>query len=156
VVEFGLPHPPGADSESVNKTWADLMETADRQVLADFPKLKFPPEHRRDEPKVMPSRLYNGIVPLKDDSVAFAGHVILSNAFRTTEAQAIWITAYFDRYINIHPRNETMKKVAYINAFPKRRYPSHGAIGNYFHLDLVGYTDKLMADIGLVSHKQKG
>lgn len=49
-----------------------------------------------------------------------------------------------------------MREVAYMSAFSKRRYPSHSAMGNYFHLDLVGYTDKLMADVGLVSHKQKG
>lgn len=32
----------------------------------------------------------------------------------------------------------------------------HGAKGNHFHLDLVGYTDRLMEDVGLTSHKQKG
>lgn len=43
-----------------------------------------------------------------------------------------------------------------MNAFFRRRYPSHEAAGNYFHFDLVGYTDKLMADIGLMSHRKGG
>ena len=41
-----------------------------------------------------------------------------------------------------------------MTTFSKRRYPSHGATGNYFHMDLVGYTDKLMKDVGLVSHRK--
>lgn len=49
-----------------------------------------------------------------------------------------------------------MKEIAYTTAFSKRGYPVHGAMGNYFHLDLAGYTDRLMEDVGLTSHKQKG
>ena len=41
-------------------------------------------------------------------------------------------------------------------AFSRRRYPSRGATGTFFHFDVVGYTDKLMRDIGLVSHRQGG
>jgi hypothetical protein len=136
--------------------WAGLMKTADQKVLSDFPKLKTPPEHESDKSKVTPSRLYNGIAPLNDDSIVFVGHVILSNAFRLAEAQAIWVAAYFDHNIERPSKDVALQEVAYNNAFSRRRYPTHGATGNYFHLDLVGYTDKLMQDVGLVSHKQKG
>ncbi|KAJ8065573.1 hypothetical protein OCU04_006252 [Sclerotinia nivalis] len=156
VVEFGLPHHPAEDPEPVAKTWAGLLETADRQVVAEFPKLGDPPKHYHKENNTTPSRLYNGIAPLNDDSIVFVGHVVLSNAFRAAEAQAIWITAYFDRNVKLPSEEQAKKEIAYANAFSKRRYPAHGATGNYFHLDLVGYTDKLMADVGLKSHKQKG
>jgi len=156
VVSFGLPHLPEDDPEPVSNAWASLSEAADRQVLLEFPKLANPPEHYTVARNITPSRLYNGIAPLDDDSIVFVGHVILSNAFRPAEAQAIWVTAYLDSKIRLPARDEAMKEVAYVNAFSKRRYPAHGATGNYFHLDLVGYTDKLLADVGLTSHKQKG
>jgi dimethylaniline monooxygenase (N-oxide forming) len=156
VVEFGLPHPPEDDPEPTSKVWAGLLEAADRQVVSDFPKLGNPPDHCHKERKVTPSRLCNGIAPLNDDSIVVVGHVVLSNAFRSAEAQAIWVTAYFDGNAKIPPSEQARKEISYANAFSKRRYPTHGATGNYFHLDLVGYTDKLMADVGLESHKQKG
>jgi dimethylaniline monooxygenase (N-oxide forming) len=136
--------------------WAGLLETADRQVVSDFPKLGHPPDHYHKERNLTPSRIYNGIAPLNDDSIVFVGHVVLSNAFRSAEAQAIWVTAYFDGNAKIPSREQATKEIAYANAFSKRRYPAQGTTGNYFHLGLVGYTDKLMADVGLNSHKQKG
>lgn len=156
LVELGLPHLPENDTQPLSSMWASLMENADRKVLADFPKLGNPPEYWDGNRNVTPSRLYNGIAPLDDDSIVFVGQVILSNAFRPAEAQAIWVTAFFDHNIKLPLKDQAMDEVAYNAAFSKRRYPSHGSTGNYFHLDLVGYTDKLMADVGLVSHKQKG
>lgn len=156
IVDFGLPHPPEEDSEKEAKMWANLLETADQQVITEFPNLGNPPNHYYNTSSSTPNRLYNGIVPLNDDSIAFVGHVVLSNAFRAAEAQAIWITAYFDRHVKLPSKEQATKEIAYANAFSKRRYPAHGTTGNYFHLDLVGYTDKLMADVGLKSHKQKG
>ncbi|PQE07410.1 flavin-binding monooxygenase protein [Rutstroemia sp. NJR-2017a WRK4] len=147
VVEFGLPHPPDDDPESTSKLSTSGLR---------FPKLGNPPVHYHKERGITPSRLYNGIAPLNDDSIVFVGHVVLSNAFCSGEAQAIWVTAYFDGNAKIPPSEQARKEIAYANAFSKRRYPTHGATGNYFHLDLVGYTDKLMADVGLESHKQKG
>ena len=156
VVELGLPHSPEDDPQTVSSMWASLMEKVDRQVLADFPKLGNPPPHYSNTRKVTPSRLFNGIAPLNDESIVFVGHAILSNSFRAAEAQAIWVTAYFDHNTKLPPNDQAMQEVAYVAAFTKRRYPSHGVSGNYFHLDLVGYTDKLMADVNLVSHRQKG
>ena len=98
--------------------------------------------------------MYNCIAPINDDSVAFAGHIYLSNAFRPAEAQAIWITAYFDHKVKLPPQEELEKEVAYMTAFSKRRYPSRGATGNYFHYEVVNYTDKLFRDVGLVSHRK--
>ncbi|ESZ97631.1 putative dimethylaniline monooxygenase [Sclerotinia borealis F-4128] len=156
VVEFGLPHLPKDDPEPEAKMWASPLEIADQQVVAEFPKLGNPPDHFQKASASTPSRLYNGIAPLNDDSIVFVGHVVLSNAFRAAEAQAIWVTAYFDHNVKLPSNEQAIKEVAYANAFSKRQYPAHGATGNYFHLDLVGYTDKLMADVGLTSHKQKG
>ena len=103
-------------------------------------------------PKAPVTRLYNGIAPLNDDSIAFLGHILLSNSFRNSEAQAIWTTAFFDKRMVLPETEQAEREVAYMNAFSRRKYPSRGATGAFFHFDFVGYTDKLMRDIGLKSH----
>lgn len=154
VVEYGLPHDPEDDNEEEAEKWNALIDAADKQVLKQFPALANPPPDFKRPPKSTGTRLYNGITPQNDDSIAFVGHVLLSNSFRNAEAQAIWTTAYFDENLRLPETEQAEKEIAYMNAFSKRRYPSHGATGAFFHFDLVGYTDKLMRDIGLTSHRK--
>ena len=155
IIAFGLPHDPEDDSKETKK-WNILCEIADREVLSRFPQLANPPPHFQSATKTRktPTRLYNCIAPLNNDSIAFMGCIHVSNSFRAAEAQAIWITAYFDGNIKLPPVKDAEEEVAYMTAFCKRRYPSQGALGNYFHMDLVPYTDKLMKDIGLSSHRR--
>lgn len=154
IMEFGLPHVPEVE-ENTNESakWETLLKVADQQVIAQFPQLAHPPSHFERPTKTTATRLYNCIAPLGDKTIAFLGDIYLSNSFRTAEAQAIWATAYFDGRVELPPREEAEKEIAYMTAFSKRRYSSHGATRNYFHMDLVGYTDKLMKDVGLVSHR---
>jgi dimethylaniline monooxygenase (N-oxide forming) len=158
IMEFGLPHVPGDEEgeEDVKESarWESLLKAADQQVITQFPQLAHPPPHFKRPTKTTATRLYNCIAPLGDKTIAFLGDIYLSNSFRTAEAQAIWATAYFDGEVELPPREEAEKEITYMAAFSKRRYPSHGASGNYFHMDLVGYTDKLMQDVGLVSHRK--
>ncbi|CAG8961758.1 hypothetical protein HYFRA_00006301 [Hymenoscyphus fraxineus] len=156
IVSLGLPHSLDEEPESVAGIWRDLMHDADKQVLSDFPILANPPKHIKPKQSTTPARLYNGIAPLDDNTIVFVGQTILSNSFRPAEAQAIWITAYFDGHVKLPVKEEAMRQVAYMNAFSARRYPLYGARGNYFHLDLVGYTDRLMEEVGVVSHRGKG
>ncbi|KAM3079374.1 hypothetical protein ACMFMG_005806 [Clarireedia jacksonii] len=72
------------------------------------------------------------------------------------EGLGLRLTAYFDGNVKIPSSEQATKEIAYANASSKRRYPANGVTGNYFHLDLVGYTDKPMANVGLKSYKQKG
>lgn len=64
------------------------------------------------------------------------------------------MTAFFDKNVQLPDIEQAEREVAYMNAFSRRRYPPHGAAGNYFHFDLVGYTDRLVTDIGLKSHRK--
>ena len=91
VVDFGLPHDPEEDKEELSQKWNTLLDAADRQVLEQFPVLANPPSHfeRPTKSTGTRTRLYNGIAPLNDDSIAFLGHILLSNSFRNAEAQAI-------------------------------------------------------------------
>lgn len=71
------------------------------------------------------------------------------------EAQAIWATAYFDGNVKMPSLEQAQREVAYMNAFSRRRYPSHGAAGDYLFFELIWYTDKLLEEVGLKSHRKK-
>lgn len=40
------------------------------------------------------------------------------------------------------------REIARTKAWCKRRYLNNGAMGNYLHYDLIGYTDKLVREMG--------
>ena len=151
---LGLPHPPDEDSPEHAKLWNSLLESADRQVLANFPILRNPPPHKKPEASTTTARLYNCIAPLEDPSVVMLGRAHVSNSFRVAEAQAIWATAYFDGNVKMPSLEQAQREVAYMNAFSRRRYPSHGAAGDYLFFELIWYTDKLLEDVGLKSHRK--
>ena len=154
IHSLGLPQSPEADSPEDAKVWRSLLESADHKVLAEFPILQNPPPHRNSEVSTTTMRLYNCIAPLRDSSVVFLGRAHLSNSFRTAEAQAIWATAYFDGNVKMPSLQQAQREVAYMNAFSRRRYPSHGAAGDFLFFELVWYTDKLLAEAGLRSHRK--
>ncbi|KAL8637399.1 MAG: hypothetical protein Q9228_005323 [Teloschistes exilis] len=155
TVDLGLPHANEDDPPDVARKWESLLKAADDEVIARFPQLADPPPFYKRRQNSTATRLYNCVAPLSDDSILFLGNVYLSNAFRTAEAQAIWATAYFDGNVVLPTREKSERDIAYMAAFSKRRYPSHGATGNYFHMDLVGYSDRLLQDVGLVSHRRQ-
>ncbi|KAI4206846.1 MAG: hypothetical protein LQ346_000908 [Caloplaca aetnensis] len=149
MVAPGLPHAVEDDLHTAAR-WKMLLEAADKQVIARFPQLAEPPLHFERPRNITSTRLYRGMVPLCDKPIVFLGDVYLSNAFCTAEAQAIWATAYLDGNYQVPPQAEAEKDIAYMAAFSNRRYPSHGQRGTYFHVDLIGYTDRLLQDVGLV------
>ena len=152
---LGLPHPPELDTKEQRELWRALLDIADQKVLADYSYLKNPPQYRRPTlPANTTARLYNCIASLKDDSIVFLGRAHLSNSFRTAEAQAIWATAYFDGNVKLPPRYEMQQRVAYMNALSRRRYPTKGADGDYLFFELISYTDRLMEEAGLCSHRR--
>ena len=151
---LGLPHSPDDDSREESERWKKLLQIADQRVLREHPQLAHPPEYKEPRTSTTTARLYNCIAPLQNSSIIFLGRALLSNSFRTAEAQAIWATAFLDGSFKIPPLDQARKEVAYMNAFSKRRYPSHGAAGDCIFFELVSYTDKLMRDIGLTSHRK--
>ncbi|PQE12547.1 hypothetical protein CJF30_00002425 [Rutstroemia sp. NJR-2017a BBW] len=149
---LGLPQ----QYQKEDETWKALLKTADQLVLTKFPQLAHPPPNLRPTTPTTTSKLYKGIAPLSDQSIVFLGHIDISNSFRAAEAQAIWSTAYFDNKVTMPPLEQAQKDVAYMNAFSKRRYPTHGQKGDCFFFELVWYTDALMDEVGLRSHRRKG
>ena len=154
--ELGLPHDSYQDSKDEAKTWTDLMEAADQVIMKQYPILAHPPPgcKPRNGTNLTPARLYNGIASLADSSIVFLGRARLSNNFRGAEAQAIWATAYWDGHVKLPPFKKAQREVAYMNAFSRRRYPSRGVDGVNFHTDLIWYTDRLISEAGLTSHRK--
>ena len=133
-----------------------LQEAADAEVLAQFPRLASPPRFFERGMVKTPYRLYQNMAPLDDDSIVFLGQMRVANSFRVSECQALWATAYLDGNIALPSYDEMQADIAYVNAFCKRRYPANGGAGNYFHYDVISYTDNLLAELGLSSHRKKG
>ena len=156
AISLGLPHDSRDDTDEEREAWKTLLEAADQRITSAFPIFKHPPTRKKPDIDTTTSRLYNGIAPLTDSSIVFLGHLHLSNSFRTAEAQAIWATAYFDGSFKLPPLHKAREAVAHMNACSRRRYPTKGSRGDYCFFELIWYTDRLMQDIGLNSHTQKG
>lgn len=118
AAELGVPHPPSPSDPT------DLVEKADREILARWPRLRSPPvqnrnyvplteqkgiaaaaseEDQRTNPHVSPLTpwaLYRFMVPsspalLRHRDVAFAGFMMNFNIPTNAHMQALWINAYF-------------------------------------------------------------
>lgn len=154
VRSLGLSHSKSLDTQEEIELWEKLHKDADLQVIAKFPILEHPPPHRKPTSMATTQNLYKGIVPLEGQSIAFLGAIDISNSFRAAETQAIWTTAYFDGNITLPPLEQMIKEVAYMHAFSKRRYPTHGQKGDCFFFELIWYTDALLHEVGLRSHRK--
>ncbi|KAL8718411.1 MAG: hypothetical protein Q9225_004454, partial [Loekoesia sp. 1 TL-2023] len=153
LAELGIPQPLETYPPEEAKAWDALEKDADRQVLKRFPMLANPPKHYHNPVTHTPYRLYNGIAPLNDNSIAFVGHVLVANYFRVVECQAIWATAYLDGKVDLPSLEQRQKDVAFFVAWCRRRYLSNGDRGHWLAADQTGYTDTLFRELGLSSHR---
>lgn len=154
LTNLGLPQPNRTYPTKDADMWKDLEHDADRIILDRFPILANPPKHYHNPVTHTPYRLYKGIAPLLDDSIAFVGHVLIANYFHLSECQAIWATAYLDGKINLPPLEERRKEVALFVAWCRRRYLSNGDRGHWLSTEQTTYTDRLFDQLGLSSHRR--
>ncbi|KAL8769285.1 MAG: hypothetical protein Q9209_004667 [Squamulea sp. 1 TL-2023] len=154
LAELGIPQPIENYPLDQAEIWEALEKDADQEVLDRFPILANPPEHYHTPVTETPYRLYKGIAPLRDDSIAFVGHVLVANYFRIAECQAIWATAYLDGKIKLPPLEQRRKDVALFVAWCRRRYLSNGDRGHWMSAEQTGYTDTLFHELGLSSHRR--
>ncbi|KAL9036640.1 MAG: hypothetical protein Q9180_004182 [Flavoplaca navasiana] len=154
LADLGIPQPVSNFPSHKAKLWKELEKDADQQVLDRFPILADPPDHYHTPVTETPYRLYNGIAPLLDRSIAFVGHVVVANYFRVAECQAIWATAYLDGKVKLPPLEQRQKNIALFVAWCRRRYLSNGDRGHWMSAEQTGYTDRLFHEIGLSSHRR--
>lgn len=155
LVRLGLPHSlKDVPSSKEAERWAQLEKQADKEVLDKFPILANPPHHFCEPTRTTAYRLYNGIAPLNDDSIAFVGYTLYSNHFRGAECQAVWAIAYLDKQLQLPSVKDRQLEIARQVAWCRRRYLSHGIGGNFVPFESEAYTDKILAEIGLKSHRK--
>lgn len=154
LAELGIPQPLKKYPPEEAEIWDALEKDADRTVLERFPVLADPPKHHHTPVTHTPYRLYSNIAPLRDNSIAFVGHVLVANYFRVAECQAMWVTAFLDGKVRLPPLEQRQKDVALFVAWCRRRYLSNGDRGHWMSADQTGYTDSLFRQLGLSSHRR--
>jgi hypothetical protein len=153
-LKLGLPHQKEDEPDDMRAKWEKLEVEAGENITKRFLLLAKPPAHPHKHIKTTPYRLYNGMAPLKDDTILFLNHIAAGNKMFTAEVQAIWAVAYFDKNIIMPTIGEQEKEIATWIAWCKRRYLSNGERGNFATFDSVPYADKLLKDIGLTGHRK--
>lgn len=160
---LGLPTPTRTSENNptdakANGAWTDMQKLKDVEIVRCFPQLQHPPSHHTSEATSTPFRLYKHMIPLKSEmsGIVFLGHIVVGNNFRAAECQALWAVSYLDGH-PILPSPEFMSEEVAMNlAWCRRRYLEKGKLGHWLYYDLVPYTDALLEEIGLTSHKRKG
>ena len=66
----------------------------------------------------------------------------------------MWATAYLDGKLALPSLEERREEVALFIAWCRRRYLSNGEGGNWMTFELVAYTDQLLEQLGLKSHRK--
>lgn len=142
-------------------------------VLKKFPVLRQQPKYHQDKPPeslCTPFRLYKGMTPPSDaidHSIVFLGKIFVSNNFRLAEVQALWAVAYLDGKIShaksdsggdsqLDEKEQREEEIANTVAWCRQRYPRKGKAGNWFFYDVISYTDMILRQLGLQSHRRKG
>ena len=75
LIKLNSPHEIADEPVGYSEKWATLEKEADQKVVQKFPMLSTPPAHHKKPWTLKPYRLYNGIAPVRDDSIVFIGHV---------------------------------------------------------------------------------
>lgn len=150
---IGLPLPPVEQH--------DLAAAADKQVLDRFPKLRNQPKLNFDV-KSDPFRMYRYMIPpayMEKRNIAFAGMVSSVSTATAANAQAMWISTFFDNRLDIIAKTpqEVAKEVMLHTQWNKWRHPTgYGASFPDFAFDALPYIDLLIKDLGLKVNRHKG
>ena len=156
--QLGLPIVLDRVDPNLLSKWQALDTAADSNVLAHLPALADPPPYRRSQPSQTPFRLYQSIVPsqhAEDHSVVFLGKMVVGNNFRVAEVQALWAVAYLTGHIK-YDQADMEQEISKTVTWCRRRYLNKGELGSYFFFDVIDYTDMLLAQLTLSSHRRRG
>lgn len=146
------------EQKDLDRATQNRIDTEDQITLDRFPLLHRPPACKGARPAHTPFRLYKGMVPnatQDSHSVIFLGKMVVGNNFRTAEVQALWAVAYLDGNLQLDDRT-IEREIDETVAWCQRRYLNKGDLGSWFYFDVIDYTDMLLAQLGLKSHRQIG
>ncbi|KAH8815446.1 hypothetical protein F5884DRAFT_178791 [Xylogone sp. PMI_703] len=168
TLDFGLPH-------KLNESEAQLVSTADKEILSRFPRLRAQSKRSPDF-KLLPEargvsrskneaednfgsyHLYRYMIPpslVRDRDIAFAGSIMTISTTVIAQTQALWISAYFSSssasLLPMETKPEDIEYSAILhNRFGKWRYPEgYGEKFPDMVFDALPYVDLLLQDLGL-------
>jgi dimethylaniline monooxygenase (N-oxide forming) len=151
---LGLPILKSSQNQDEAARWAALDVRAEARILQRFPVLADPPAYYKDTSPLSPFRLYKGMLPISDHSIVFLGKIMLGNHFRAAEVQALWAVALFNGSLELPATKMMREDVAETVAWCRKRYLGKGQLGNWFWFDMVPYTDRLLEQLNLTSHRK--
>lgn len=131
-----------------------LSTDADEKILQLYPRLRDQPS-LNFKPKSDPYRLYRFIVPpsrIEDRNIAFAGLISTVSTASAANAQAVWISAYFDGRLDkiASTQEEVTNEVMLHTQWGKWRHPTgYGGSVPDAVFDALSYIDLLLNDLGL-------
>lgn len=150
--EFGL--------ECTAEELLALNDKADKDVLAQFPRLANQPK-LRFTPKVgEPLRLYRFMVPSShvfERTIAFSGAVSTVSTSTCATIQGHWIAAYLSNQLDrmATTRAEITEEIMLHTQWGKWRFPSgYGASLPDFVFEGLPYVAMLLRDMGLSSYRK--
>ena len=148
---IGLPEAELGQEE--REHWSKLEEEADRKVLQRWPYLASTPTFIGHPPRTTSYKLYSLTLPVEDRSIAFLGLMLVPNSYHTALTQTLYAIAALDGALELPPLEEMEKEIAFMNRWSTRRYPVHGWLGNPLDYEMVSFTDHLLEQLGLSSHR---
>ena len=157
AARLGLPIATENSDPAIEKHWTELTNRQEKIVFATIPILhsEWARSNTKDEASEQtPFRLWKRMVPIHDPSIVFVGELMLGNHFRNAEVQALFACAILSGVLDLPSLEERELDVARDIAWCKARYPGgKGNMNSWLYWDLVPYTDMLLAEIGLHSHR---
>ena len=141
---------------------AALNRTADKDVLAMFPRLRNQPPLKFTPKAGEPLRLYRFMVPeayISQHTIAFAGAMSSVSTASCANAQGVWIGAYLSDKLERKPSSqlEVRQEIMLHTQWGKWRFPyGYGASLPDFVFEGVSYIDMLLRDMGLTTHRKNG
>jgi hypothetical protein len=159
---LGLPVDVDSVDCNLEAHWNELLDGVVRDVHHALPILdskwaNTSTDSTRNRTDLTPFRLWKSIVPLHDQSIIFVGKLMLGNHFRNAEVQALFACAVLSGILELPPLDVREHDVARTIAWCRKRYPyGKGKLAHWFYWDMVPYTDMLLAELGLHSHRKAG
>ena len=156
---LGLPLDLQQDADFVEdekQHWQNLDEQAERKVHKRWPYLASAPKFEQRPETSTPYRLYKLCVPITDQSIAFLGIPLLPNSYHTAVATTLWAIATLDGAHALPSPAAMEADVAFMSRWCANRYPVAGGLGNLIEFEMVSYTDSLLRELGLSSHRKEG
>lgn len=153
LLKLGLPV---AERELEGKDlqyWEKLDQEAEAKIDVEMPMLSRRGPYWKPNKQCTPLRLYKSVLPIEDHSVVLLGKTVIAHAFPAAEVEALWAVAALDGKILFPSIKAMRKEVALVVAWSRKRYPSRGWQAMWFPWDLVPFTDMLLKQLELSSHR---